>query len=394
MRVVDRCHSCDSPDLRPVFNAGYLPLVNDLTLIGAPQRERQMYPAQLLRCEKCTLIQLGFVVDREIVFPPEYPYTSGTTKQLRDNFANLAVEASAIAGLKRDDLVVDIGSNDGTLLTGFAEVGKVLGVEPTDQAKRSPWDTIQAFFDRKTASEIVHAHGKAKIITAANVFAHIDDIHEVIEGVCDLLADDGVFVVECHDWNSMLSGLQFDCVYHEHLRHYTPWSLTKLLSPHGLFVNKVVRILTHGGSFRLYASRSNTGLTDMESGRLMTNFQDWDKLQGRATDSKFNIMTLLMNAASPICGIGAPSRATTMIHYLGLDEGIIETICEISGSQKIGKYMPGTMIPVVDEARLYEEQPPYVFLFSWHIADELIPLIRSKGYRGKFIVPLPTPRIV
>src|SRR5262249_15570656 len=150
--VVDRCQICDSTDLDPVVFIGYLPPVNTMPKIGTRPSEQPAYPAQVLRCRKCTLVQLGLVVDPAILFPPEYPYTSGTTKILRENFAEMAAEVASLYPLKSTDLVVDIGSNDGTLLSNFANRGPVHGIEPTNAGKLAiarGIDTLISFFNRE-----------------------------------------------------------------------------------------------------------------------------------------------------------------------------------------------------------------------------------------------------
>jgi hypothetical protein len=188
---VDLCQICESPNLEPVLFLGYLPPVNTMPRIGERPKEQPAYPAQLLRCPKCSLVQLGLVVDPGILFPPSYPYTSGTTRILRENFAELSDEAHALFSLAPSDLVVDIGSNDGTLLQNFAKAGhRVFGIEPTDAGKLARdkgIPTLTSFFNRDAAERVVSEHGKARVVTAANVFAHIEDVHAVMDNVLHML---------------------------------------------------------------------------------------------------------------------------------------------------------------------------------------------------------------
>ena len=206
--VVDRCQVCDSPDLEPVVFVGFLPPVNTFVPIGTRPAEQPSYPAQLLRCPRCELMQLGLIVDPAILFPPSYAYTSGTTRILRENFAELEREATPLLGLKKDDLVVDIGSNDGTLLANFQKAGnRVVGIEPTDIGKIADArgiPTITAFFDAAAAEAVLAKHGRAKVITATNVFAHIEDIHSIVDALLRLLDDDGVFISESHYWVGLM----------------------------------------------------------------------------------------------------------------------------------------------------------------------------------------------
>jgi hypothetical protein len=406
--VVERCQVCDSPNLEPVLFLGYLPPVNQMRPIGQRPAEQPAYPAQLLHCPACQLVQLGLVVDPQILFPPEYPYTSGTTKILRENFAEMYAEARTILPLTADDLIVDVGSNDGTLLSNYSGGGhRVRGIEPSqvgNLANSRGIPTWISFFGKDIARKVRDTDGAATVVTATNVFAHIEDIHEIVESILIMLGDKGMFISESHYLMSLLETLQYDTIYHEHLRHYSLHSLQYLLNMHGLEVVHAKRIPTHGGSIRVYAARKGAHpvrptvaaiLAEEESAGTLT--QRLAEFRKQVVASKLDLHGLL----APICkrgervyGIGAPSRASTLINYTGLDDGILNCVLEIKGSLKIGKYMPGTVIPVMEEARLYQDQPEYALLLSWHIADELIPKIREKGFRGNFIVPLPTPRVV
>ena len=405
-RIVDNCQLCGSDNLEPVFFAGYLPPVNDMPLIGTPLKEQPAYPAQLLQCRACTLVQLGLEVEPEILFPPGYPYRTGTTKLLRDNFKDLCQETLLLFPSKRDGLVVDIGSNDGTLLKNFQEAGcRVLGIEPTDAANDAEAKGIrtwQRFFGFRAACEAANTCGQASVVTACNVFAHMPDVNEKVDAVLTLLAPSGVFVSESHYLPSLLGGLQYDTIYHEHLRYYSLTSLRALFDLHGLEIIHARQIPTHGGSVRVYAQRRNeisdgfplkTVQTLLDGEKHLPNY--WIGFNERVQEAKLKLFRFLgSEKPGRMFGVGCPSRATTLIHFTGLDLGILDCVVEVPGSPKIGRYVPGTLIPVVDEESLYREQPEYALLLSWHLADELAPKIRQRGYKGKFIVPLPTPRIL
>jgi hypothetical protein len=246
--------------------------------------------------------------------------------------------------------------------------------------------------------------GPARIVTATNVFAHMEDIHEIIESILTMLDEGGIFVSESHYLMSLLETLQYDAIYHEHLRYYSLHSLSYLLASHGLEVIHARRIPTHGGSIRVYAAR--TGAYPKQAS-VATILQEeastgvggarLKEFKRRAVMSKLELHGLLANikkSGGRVYGIGAPSRASTLINYVGLDDGILDCVLEVNGSLKVGKYMPGTVIPVIEESRLYEDQPEYALLLSWHIAEELIPKLTAKGFRGQYIVPLPAPKVV
>jgi len=405
--VVETCQVCDSAELEQVIFIGYLPPVNTMPSIGSRPMEQPAYPAQVLRCRKCKLVQLGLIVDPAILFPPSYPYTSGTTKILRDNFAEMYREVQSLYPLESDDLAVDIGSNDGTLLSNFQNGGhRVYGIEPTNAGKLAQARGITtdiSFFNRASARRAVDANGPAKIISATNVFAHIEDVHEIVESILELLADDGIFLSESHYFLSLIETLQYDTIYHEHLRYYTLTSLKYLLEMHGLEIIHAHRIPTHGGSIRVFAAhkgkydvRDTVAPILAEEAREVTD-EKLHEFARNVVNSKIALYALLKDLKARgerVYAIGAPSRASTFVNYVGLDDGILDCVLEIKGSYKIGKYMPGTLIPVLEESKLYADQPEYALLLSWHISDELIANLKKRGFKGKFIVPLPEPKVV
>ena len=404
--IVERCQVCDSTDLASVIFMGYLPPVNTMPAIGSQPAEQPAYPAHLILCRACRLVQLGLVVDPEILFPPTYPYTSGTTKILRENFAELSQEVNSLFPIAADDLVVDVGSNDGTLLSNFVGGHRVHGIEPTNAgllARERGIPTTISFFNRGAVRKLVGKEGKAKIVTATNVFAHIEDVHEVMGAVLELLDDSGLFITESHYLLSLVQTLQYDTIYHEHLRYYSLTSIKYLLEMHGLEVIHARTIPTHGGSIRVYAARKGrypvhptaAAMLTLEHGSL--NEEKLKDFRRRVVLAKLGLHVLLKDikaSGGRIYGIGAPSRASTLINYVGLDDGILDCVLEIKGSYKIGKYIPGTLIPVAEEGKLFEDQPEYALLLSWHIADEIMPKLRARGFRGKFLIPLPDPRVV
>jgi len=409
---VTECQACGSRDLEQVIHLGYHALCNDLRPVSEPSRPFTTYPLELLRCPKCTLVQLGYVVPSEELFGKTYPYTSSTTRILRENFADLRAELGLFLGEK--DLIVDIGGNDGNLLSNFTDTCKTLNVTPEDIGQLGEERGIphlQMYWGKDAAKQVLAKHGKAKVITATNVFAHVPDLHGFLDSVLDVLTPDGLLIVEAHYLGAMIDGLQYDACYAEHMRYLSVESLKWQCAQHGLELVSGKRIPTHAGSIRCTFARKKNGRKVCEFGdnwksslsefarkvpgtkaafwHLITNHNDEYDPALRIFDPHHS-----HGPAARMVGIGAPSRASTLISYLGIEASELQYVCETAGSHKLNKFMPGTRIPVVDESRLFEDQPEYALLLSHHIADELMPKLRAQGFTGKFIRPLPWPEVI
>jgi hypothetical protein len=228
-------------------------------------------------------------------------------------------------------------------------------------------------------------------------------VHEVVRSINDLLADDGIFVSESHYLMPLLETLQYDTIYHEHLRYYSLESLAYLLGMHGLEIIHAKAIPTHGGSIRVYAAKKGSrqvlpsvaAAVEKEKS-FGINSERLAEFRQKVLKSKLDLLSLLRGLKAEgkrVDAISAPSRASTLVNYVGIDDAMLDRVLEIDGSYKIGNYLPGTRIPIVSEKALFEDQPDYALLLSWHIAEELMPKLRQKGFNGKFIVPLPEPRI-
>ena len=405
-RIINSCQISGSKKLIQIVNLGLLPPVNQLIKVNSKINKQNFFDTKLLYCPVSKLVQLNVIVDKGIVFPKSYPYTSSTTKILRDNFKELYEEVKKILILRRKNFIVDIGSNDGNLLSNFSKDFKVLGVTPENVGKlaiKRGIPTIINYFDKKIANKIKKKYGKPNIVTATNVFAHIDNPKKLIKEILDLLDKDGVFISESHYLLPFLKKTQYDTIYHEHLRYYSLESLKYFFSKYNLKIFHAKKIKTHGGSIRVYASKNKNYKIKKSVRKILNeekkyiNLNNFKKFKIQTVNSKLKLTKILNDIKSKnktIYGISAPSRASTLINYVGIDENIIDCVLEISGSKKIGKYIPGTQIPILNEKILYRKQPDYVLIFSWHIFDEIRKNLRKKGYKGKFIVPLPSPKIV
>ena len=367
------CGSCGFTRLEPVLDMGMQPL---------PQARKDgrvnRYPLRLVKCPRCTLVQLDYIVPQAELFPADYPYATGNTKALRDHFGQQALFVEEL--ISRGDLVIDIGGNDGTMLKTLRKIAPdnwLLLIEPTDQAQKAGdhIDVVQEYFTAELARKVREEHGQAQVITASSVFGHIPDPHDFLDGVTTLLAEDGTLIIDNQDWFNVVQDLQIDTIYHEHLRYYTPASLSWLLARHGLLVTSLHRTVMHGGSFRAVAVREKPDL----------------KVRAAILAGDLSVLVRAAASIGPVYAVGAPTRATPLVNYADIGK-YLTCACEIAGSQKIGAFIPGTQVRIVDEQALFDDQPPYALLLAWDLADTLIPLLRKKGYRGRIILPLPEPR--
>lgn len=392
----------------PILDLGHQPIVQNYLNEKDMNEAEVTYPLCLVRCPKCELVQLDHVVDPKLVFPPHYPYRTGLTNMLIKNFQSLSETLESEGHYKSNDLIVDIGSNDGTLLSAFKARGmRVVGVEPTGAAKTANANkikTYQEFFNAEVAKKIITKHGKAKIVTATNVFAHIDDTRGLIRAVKLMMDKDSVFVSESQYLADIVEKLEFDTIYHEHLRFYSLKPLMRLAADAGMSIIDAYRISAAGGSIRvlmkigkhkpsprvaeILIEEEKLGLYDEKS---LLAFAE------RVVSAKNDLLALLLKVkktGATIAGVSSAARSNTLLGFTKINTHLISYAGEKKGSPKIGLYTPGTHIPVVDEEKIFKEQPEYALILSWHIGDELIKIYRKLGYKGKFIIPLPIPKIV
>lgn len=406
---LERCQICGGARLDPILALGHLPPCDSLRWPRQLDEPETSYPLELLRCLDCNLVQIDYVVEPSELFFPDYPYRSGITATLAHNLRSTGPAIAKRYGVDRDSLAVDLGSNDGTLLSGFRDAGlKVLGVEPTNIAKiavAQGIDTIQEFFSEELASRIVAERGHASIVTAANMFAHVAALGSLIRGVEQLLEPGGVFVTESHYLGDLLDTVQYDSIYHEHLKYYSLGAIRRLFDAYDFSVVEVDRIPNYGGSIRVHAmkgrgqpvGRSVDELLEHEERIGLGDRAIYERFRERVEASRLDLQRLVFEARSrgeQVVGVGSPGRAATLLGYCGLNRDLIPYIAEQSTSLKLGLFMPGVHTPIVDEARLFEEQPAYALMLSWHYAEPIIAKLRKKGLRSKIVVPLPEFRVL
>ena len=402
-----QCYICSSTSLTNFLNLGnHPPPLNFVTKERLLDRN-EAFPLQVFFCSNCGLVQLGDAVDPKIMFK-EYLYTSGISTAFRTHLESFAEKLVERFSPNKDDLVIDIASNDGTLLQFFKNSGlRVLGIEPSNIAniaKENGIQTVNDFFNETVAKQILETSGQAKIITITNAFAHIKDLDSVMKGVKALLKEDGIFVSESQYLVDIIEKLEYDTIYHEHLRYYCLKPLIQLFEKYNMEVFDCERISSHGGSIRVYAalkerftkSENVQKILEHEERLKLSSIETYQEFARKIHDNKTKLISLLSKIKADghkIVGISAPARSNTILNFCNINSENLEYIAEKS-VLKIGKFTPGSHIPVVDDKQLVSDQPDFALLLSWHLSDSIIPKIRNDGFKGKIIIPLPEPKII
>ena len=344
--LIDECQSCKSKNIVNFLSLGKVPIANEIYSFNLKKFKQISYPLDLFFCKNCNLIQLGYEVDPQIVFPKNFPYTSSSTKALRDNFEKLSKKCRQKFKLNKKHLVVDIGSNDGNLLSFFKNYCKVLGVTPENIGKiaiKKGIPTIIDFFNRKIAKKILRENGKAKLVTSTNTFAHVPDVNGFVKAVSNILDEKGIFITESHYFLDLQKTFQYDTIYHEHLRYYSLKSLQYIFKNNNLEIFDVEKIDTHGGSIRVFACNKNTYSIKDSVNKMIENEKKYInlkklKLFSLEVENKknklFELIKDLNSKKKKIFGIGAAARASTLINYVGLNN-YIHKVLEVKGSKKL-----------------------------------------------------------
>jgi len=406
---IKNCQICNSTNLIDVINLGDQPLANTLIKNAEDDNKVEKYPVNIVRCEECTLLQIDYIVDQTKVYHLDYPYLPGITKTVDNEQLELSDYLHKELDLKKDQLVVDIGSNDGSLLKHFKAKGiETVGVEPTNISKianQNGVHTIQSFFNEKTAENIIGKFGKAKLITCTNVFAHMSTLGDVMEGIVKLLDEDGYFCFENHYIMEILDKVQYDTFYHEHLRTYSLMSLNKLFEMYDLNLFDAMNVSRYGGSIRCVVSKKKISQTERlkslikkEKNHLIDNSEKtYDAFKNNIVSSKENLVKKIIELKSlnkRIIAKSCPARAVVLLNYCGLNNTHLDYIAEQPTSLKLDQYVPGTKLKIINDDILKENEPDYVLLLAWHLSEPIINKWKKRGLQSKFIIPLPKVEII
>jgi len=372
--------------------------------------KEKSYPLEVCICKDCSLVQLGYTVSPQILYQMNYPYESSITKTGVTHFYSFASQIVSDFGLSRNDLAVDIGSNVGVLLEGFKKSGiKVLGVEPAanicQKSHQRGIEAINDFFNAKTVKLIIREKGKAKVITGTNVIAHIDNLHSLVRNVKNLLTEKGIFVFEAPYLADLINNLEYDTIYHEHLMYFSVKPLITLFDQFDMEIFDIKKQRIHGGSLRYFISRKYNYPVSAEVNKFL-KIEKEQRIHDIATFRKFSkrvknnrkiLVTLLESLKSKgkrIAGVGAPAKGMTLLNYCGIGPETLDFVTEKS-KLKINKFTPGRHIPIVPDSRLIKAMPDYALLLPWNFANEIMNNLKNyTKLGGKFILPIPSPRII
>lgn len=403
------CRICANPVLLPVVSLGESPLANNLVSADKKQTA-EFYPLEMVYCPTCHLCQLSYVTPPEKMFK-HYVYVTSTTNTFKQHFKDFAEALTKDFNLSENSLVVDIGSNDGLLLGYLRDRGvRVMGVEPAENiveiARKNGVDTVCDFFTEGAVTDILRIKGKADIITANNVFAHINNIKDIVKNVKLLLKDSGVFCIEVQYLLDTIQNLTFDNIYHEHLSYYSLHALDEFFRRNDMHAFKVQHVNSHGGSIRVFVQPNggphaiDASVQDTLARERQAGLDRYETYQTFAQEI-YAIRTRFRNFASSVkaqgkrlVGYGAPAKATTFLNFCGIDHNSLEYIIE-DNALKHGLLVPGVNIPIVSKEQLERDTPDYVAILAWNFADEIVRNNEQHKQRGiKFVMPHPEPRIL
>ena len=401
------CRVCGERQVELFLDLGDQPHCNRLIPQDLLDQREPYFPLRAGFCRHCTLVQIDHTIPKESMFS-DYPYVSGTTRTLVEHFRETAARLVERYGLGADDLVVDIGSNDGTWLKQYEPFGlRRIGVEPAANvvalALKDGVPTLNRFFNEDTADLIIKDQGQASLITAAGVFFHLEELHSVVDGIAKLLKPDGVFCVQAIYLGGMIENTAFDQIYHEHLCYYTLKSLEELFRRHGLEVFDVSVKSVHGGSLEAHVGFPGAhpvtdavrAMREDEEKRGYGRFETYVAFAANVRRLQHDLLALLerfRNEGKSVQAYGAPAKGATLLNSFGIDSRLVQLAAEKS-PLKFGKSIPGARIPIVDEATI--DRPDAYLVLAWNFLDEF--MARERAYLengGAFIVPVPELKVM
>ncbi len=394
---IKTCEVCGNNQLQTVLDLGAHPLCDDLIPVGDARVCRE-YPIEILFCENCKTAHQRFQVPKRELFPATYHYRSRFTADVLNGMASLVDACEQRATTLQGKKVLDIGCNDGSLLGFFRAKGCVtLGIEPTDayvDAKENGHTVYNTFLSKDVAETILKNHGKPDIITFTNVFAHIENLPEVIDALKLLMSPQLTIVIENHYLGSVLDRNQFDTFYHEHPRSYSYSSFLHIAKSIGTAIQSVEFPARYGGNIRVFMNATDPIAQQEDHEKILLKEKNFKKqfetLQSNISkwlENKGEFISALKKDQTKLLGKAFPGRAAILIKMLGIDEEVISAVYEKSGSMKIGHYIPGTRIPIHSDDTLFAcmKKDDTILNFAWHITGEIKSYLAANGFNGKII---------
>jgi len=404
-----RCLVCEEKTVERFLDLGRTALANKFLTKEELAVPESKYALRVGFCHTCGHVELTEAVPPTAMFE-DYLYVSSASDTLKAHLYDLSDVVVKRRSLGPQDLVLDIGCNDGTLLSGFKRHGvRTLGVDPAQNlaelTRDNGIDRYVGFFNSKTAADIVQKWGTASAITATNTFPHIPELQDFIEGIKIALAPNGTFVIEAHYLVDMLDQVAFDTIYHEHVSYWALGPMQHLFKRHGMKIVYAERLPLHHGQLRVWVQREGEGristsvkkILDMERRRGIHRLATYQRFARKTEQIKKDLRRTLKELrmkGKRIAGYGAPAKGNTLLGYLDIGPDLVEYIADRS-RLKQGRFTPGVHIPVVEPERLLADQPDYVVLFAWNFVDEV--LTQQAEYRrrgGKFILPVPKVKVL
>lgn len=406
-----QCKFCNTKLTHKYLDLGYAPLTNSLLDKNDLNNGVLYYPLRVYVCSRCYLSQSQEFAGAGEIFKDNYPYFSSTSTSWVEHARKYSESIIDRFGLNQQSFVVEVASNDGYLLKNFRQKNiPCLGIEPTKSTadvckKKYGIEVEQKFFNLATAIQLKTSRPKPNLIIANNVYAHIPDINDFTSAIAALLSENGVATLEFHHVKSLIEGSQFDTIYHEHYYYHSLYTVCKIFEFHNLKVFDVEKLLTHGGSLRVFVAHKNSNhlitgsvrkVIDEEILFGVNNLQAYHQFKNTVEKIKYQFLKFLIdqkNKNKVVCCYGAASKGCTFLNYIGASCELISVVFDASESKQ-GKFFPGNSIPICNPNLIREIKPDYLIVLPWNISNEIIEQNSYiKEWGGKFVIAIPNLKI-